>query len=234
VVRQLSSPSRPLPLAGYIWPWAPDPAAESWQWCRVYHRSSRTPDGITFRRYGPLYRFDHHHAADPPDEDLENRRILYVGEDLSTSACEVFGEAGVASICPSYRVSVVAPTTELALFDLARKGAAMAIGALPALADGNERRSLTQEWARAIYEDQPAGPKIVGIHYRSGYNSGSSLALWDCDRDIEVLRDARGLLQDFPLNDPRILSRFQRDMSERHINVTTISGRACEICIREG
>ena len=85
----------------------------------------------------------------------------------------------------------------LAIFDLARRGAAMAIGALPALADGNEKRLLTQEWARAIYEDRPAGPKIVGIHYRSAYNGGSSLALWDCDRDIEVLRDARGSLQDF-------------------------------------
>ena len=39
----------------------------------------------------------------------------------------------------------------------------MAIGALPALSDGNEARSLTQQWARAIYEDQPAGPETTGI-----------------------------------------------------------------------
>jgi hypothetical protein len=39
----------------------------------------------------------------------------------------------------------------------------MAIGALPALGDGNEARSLTQQWARAIYEDQPAGPEITGM-----------------------------------------------------------------------
>lgn len=139
---------------------------------------------------------------------------------------------GVANICPNYRVSIVAPTRELAMYDLARKGAAMAIGALPALADGNEKRSLTQEWARAIYEDQPAGPEIVGIHYRTGYNAGSSLALWDCDRDIEVLRDARGWLQDLPLNDSRIFGRFQVDMTERHINVKTVSKGACKDCIR--
>jgi RES domain-containing protein len=232
MVRQLSSPKRPLPTADYVWSWAPDPAATAWQWCRVYHLGSHTPDGITFRRYGPLYRFDHHQAADPPATDPAGRRILYVGEDLATSACEVFGEAGVASVCPNYRVSIVAPTSKLAFFDLARNGAAMAIGALPALADGNEKRSLTQEWARAIYEDRPAGPKIVGIHYRSAYNGGSSLALWDCDRAIEVLRDARGLRQDFPLNDPRVLGRFQKEMTERRINVVTVSKSGCSLCKR--
>lgn len=232
MVRQLSSPKRPLPRGVYVWPWQPDPGGRSWQWCRVYHRSSHTPDGITFRRYGPLFRFDHHHAADPPDIDPEDRRILYVGEDLATSACEVFGEAGVASVCPNYFVSIVSPTRELATFDLAGKGAAMAIGALPALADGNEKRSLTQEWARAIYEDRPAGRRIVGIHYRSGYNGGSALALWDCDGDIEILRDALGLLQDLPLNDPRVFGRFQREMTSRHINVSTIPESACTICIR--
>ena len=65
------------------------------------------------------------------------------------------------------------------MYDLAAEGAAMAIGALSALSDGNEARSLTQQWARAIYEVQPAGPETTGIHYRSGYNSGESLALWD-------------------------------------------------------
>lgn len=232
MVRQLSAPKRPLPAAGHVWSWRPDPDAKSWQWCRVYHVSSDVPNGITFRRYGPLSRFDHHHAADPPGVDPENRRILYVGEDLATSACEVFGEAGVASVCPKYRVSIVAPTTKLALFDLAQKGAALAIGALPALGDGNEKRSLTQEWARAVYEDQPAGPNIVGIHYRSGYNGGSSLALWDCDRDIEVLRDARGLPQDFALTYPGVFDRFQREMAARHISVTTVSESGCKVCSR--
>jgi hypothetical protein len=230
MVRQLSSPHRPLPTADYVWPWVPDPRATVWQWCRVYHVSSHTPNGITFRRYGPLYRFDHHREADPPAEDPDGRRILYVGEDLATSACEVFGEAGVASVCPRYRVSIVAPTTVLSLFDLTQKGAAMAIGALPALADGNEKRSLTQEWARAICEDHPAGPEVVGIHYRSGYNAGSALALWDCDHDIELLRDARGLLQDFSLTDPRLFGRLQMEMTERHISVTTVSESGCSVC----
>jgi RES domain len=232
MVRQLSSPRRPLPKASYVFSWERDPGAPSWQWCRVYHRSPHTPASITFRRYGPLYRFDPHHAADPPALDPKGRRILYVGADLATSACEVFGDAGVANICPNYRVAIVAPTRELAMYDLTLEGSAMAIGALPALADGNEKRSLTQEWARAIYEDQPAGSEIVGIHYRSAHNGGSSLALWDCDRDIEVLRDASASLQDLPLDDSRILNRFQAEMAARHISVKTVSEGACKDCIR--
>ena len=165
MVRALGPPSRPLPKTGdkTVWWWNPPQASARWWWCRVYHQGKYTPDGVTFRQYGPAARFDHHHPADPPVVDTTGRRILYVGEDLATSACEVFGDAGIAAICPNYRVAIIAPTTKLVMYDLAAEGAAMAIGALPALSDGNEARSLTQQWARAIYEDQPAGPKTTGI-----------------------------------------------------------------------
>jgi hypothetical protein len=230
MVRQLQSPKRPLPEADYVWWWEPNRDPVRWQWCRVYHRSGHTPDGTTFRRYGPLARFDHHHVADPPVDDPDGRRILYAGEDLATSACEVFGEKGIAEICPAWRVSIVAPTRKLAMYDLARKGAAMAIRALPSLGNGNEARPLTQEWARAIYEDKPAGPEVTGIHYASGYNNGEALALWDCDRDVELVRGASARPQDLPLNDPRVFTRFQVEMTLRHINVTTIPASSCTKC----
>jgi hypothetical protein len=188
---------------------------------------------VTFRRYGPKARFDHQHPADPPVEDPTGRRVLYVGEDLATSACEVFGDAGIAAICPFYRVAIIAPTTTLAMFNLVAKGAAMAIGALPALGDGNEPRSLTQQWARAIYEDKPAGPEIAGIHYRSGYNSGEALALWDCDGDVEVVRDHHGHQQDIALDDPRILARLQVQLRRRQINVTTVTSSECNECKKD-
>jgi hypothetical protein len=150
MVRALGPPSRPLPKTGdkTVWWWNPPQASARWWWCRVYHQCKYTPDGVTFRQYGPAARFDHHHPADPSVVDTTGRRILYVGEDLATSACEVFGDAGIAAICPNYRVAIIAPTTKLVMYDLAAEGAAMAIGALPALSDGNEARSLTQQWAR--------------------------------------------------------------------------------------
>ena len=109
----------------------------------------------------------------------------------------------------------------------------MAIGALPALGDGNEARSLTQQWARAIYEDQPAGPEITGVHYRSGYNSGQALALWDCDADVEVVLDDGGEPQDIPLDDPRILSRLQVQLRRHQISITTATSSECNECMNE-
>jgi hypothetical protein len=235
MVRALGPPSRPLPKTGdkTVWWWNPPRASARWWWCRVYHQCKYTPDGVTFRQYGPAARFDHHHPADPPVVDTTGRRILYVGEDLATSACEVFGDAGIAAICPNYRVAIIAPTTKLVMYDLAAEGAAMAIGALPALSDGNEARSLTQQWARAIYEDQPAGPETTGIHYRSGYNSGESLALWDCDADVEVVHDDAGHLQDMALADPRILLRLEVELRWRQITVTTVPSSDCNECKKE-
>jgi len=115
------------------------------------------------------------------------------------------------------------------MFDLARRGAALAIGALPALADGSEPRPLTQEWARAIYEDQPAGTEATGVRYRSAYNFGFSLALWDCDDGVEIVR-ARGRLQDMAINDSRVFRRFQVQMRKRLISVTTVSSATCAEC----
>ncbi|WP_231992113.1 RES family NAD+ phosphorylase [Mycobacterium sp. ACS4331] len=180
--------------------------------------------------FGPLYRLDHHHEASPPQLDPTGRRVLYVGEDLATSASEVFGEAGVAAICPMYRVSIVTPTRPLPLFDLTKKGAALAIGALPTLADGNEPRSLTQQWARGIFEDQPAGTDICGVRYRTAYNFGYSLALWDCDDSVEIVQDAASRIQDLPLDDPRVLNRLQVQMRKRRIEVTTIPESQCSVC----
>ena len=66
---------------------------------------------------------------------------------------------GIAAICPNYRVAIIAPTTKLVMYDLAAEGAAMAIGALPALSDGNEARSLTSSGHALSTKINPQGPK---------------------------------------------------------------------------
>ncbi|WP_396837059.1 RES family NAD+ phosphorylase [Mycobacterium sp. ITM-2016-00317] len=187
---------------------------------------------MTFRRFGPLHRFDHHHEANPPQLDPDGRRVLYVGADLATSASEVFGDAGIAAVCPRYRVSVVAPTAALPLFDLTKSGAAMAIGALPSLADGHEARALTQQWARAIFEDQPAGAAVRGVRYRTAHNFGYSIALWDSDDRVEVVRDSTGRPQDHALDRPALLGRLQVEMRKRRISVTTVPESDCTLCRR--
>lgn len=230
-MKALGPPQRPL-VGGTLWQWAPPVAAAStpWRWCRIYHRNNdHTPDGASFRAYGPLHRFDHH-IPNPPAIDPEGRAVLYVADNLATAASEVFGEAGVAQLCPNYRVSIVEPTRPLVLLDLAGPGAAMAIGALPSLAQGAEPRHRTQEWARAIYEDRPAGGSVRGIHYRTAYGDGDSLALWDCSEYIKIRRGEDGQLHDLRLQHPPLMRRLQVEMRKRRISVRTIAAADCASC----
>ena len=70
----------------------------------------------------------------------------------------------------------------------------------------------------------------TGIRYRTGYNFGYSLALWDCDDGVEIVRDAQGRLQDMALTDTRVLLRLQVQMRKRLITVTTVSSNDCTEC----
>lgn len=203
-----------------------------WRWCRVYHREPHTPRADAARIFGPLARFDPH-TPDPdrPAVDPQGRSVLYVGDGQATSACEVFGEAGEALICPSWRVALLEPVTRLRLLDLVRPGSAMAIGALPTLGDGALPRSLTQEWARAVYEDHPLGAPATGIRYRSAYNGGIALALWDTARKIRVLIDDSGTEADVPLNHSGMLIRLKTPLVERQIVIRTIPREDCPRCV---
>lgn len=154
--------------------------------------------------------------------------MLYVAENLVTGACEVFGEAGAATLCPRWRVGVVEPTRTLTLLDLEPEGAAMRIGALPALAQGDVSRPLSQQWARAIVEDQPAGPGISGVRYRSAYAGGGALALWDCPDTVRVIDT--GTPQDLPLRHPNVLRRLRVGLEDLELPVTLISTADCRQC----
>lgn len=233
MVKPLAEPERPLPSGGATvgWRWRTPTATAPWGWCRIYHRSGHTATGADARRYGPLFRFDPH---TPPPElpalDPGGRTVLYVGRDLATSACEVFGEAGEARLCPNYRVTLLRPTSQLTVFDLTAEGSALAIGALPSLGDGPCARPLTQAWARAIYEDNPTISHVDGIRYRSAYNYGISLALWDTKNRVEVVRDNSGRAQDYALRSPAMYARLVDAMKPRHIVVTLLDRTDCPSC----
>ncbi|PBC51734.1 RES family NAD+ phosphorylase [Rhodococcus sp. ACPA1] len=230
MVKPLPAPVRPLPSADHRWTWTPTDPTNA-PWFRIYHRDRFTPNGITFRRFGPLARFDHH-TPTPPAMDPNGRAVLYLAVDLATSACEVFGEAGVAALCPHWRITQVRPVRDIVTYDLTTPGAALAIGALPALAAGNEHRGLTQQWARAIFEDQPAATKVDGIRYRTAYNDDHALALWDCDNAITVAHDRTGQPLDLPLTHPRIHPRLLAALIPRHITVTHTDETHCPNCQR--
>jgi len=106
----------------------------------------------------------------------------------------------------------------------------MGIGALPSLADGAYPRSLTQDWARAIYEDDPTGGHVDGIRYTSGYNGGRSLALWDSAGSVAVVRDNSKAPQDFALTDPAVLPRLQVALKDRRVHLTLVPASRCPDC----
>lgn len=200
-----------------------------WEWCRVYHEGPHNPSGIAARVFGPLSRFDPHTPTDDGKRqvDPDGRTVIYVGENLATSACEVFGETQEAAICPAYRVALVRPVRRLRFFDISAPGSAMAIGGLPALGNAPLPRAQTAEWARAIYEDNPLGQHLDGIQYTSGYNSGRALAIWDSSGKIAL---ALGAETDMPLNDPGMLGKLKFDLIHSRIAIREISTRACAIC----
>ncbi|WP_418345857.1 RES family NAD+ phosphorylase [Rhodococcus pyridinivorans] len=232
MARPLPSPVRPLPRADFRWTWAPESTGAQRPWFRVYHQASHTPDGVTFRSYGPLHRFDHHTPPfRAPALDPAGRSVLYVGEDLATAACEVFGQAGVAPLCSRRRISQVVPTREVQTYAMDTPGAAMALGALPALADADLPRERTQEWARAIYEDQPAREKIEGIRYRTAYYGGTSLVLWDCPDAVAVARDAAGQPLVLPLVHDAVRLRLVKALLPLNIPVTLVADTSCRECV---
>lgn len=181
-----------------------------WAWCRIYHRSTHTPDGITHRTYGPLHRLDPHVPATngQPRQSPEGRSVLYVAGNLTTAIGEVFGDFPEAALCPSYRVVLVRPTGPLEVLDLRGQGAAMRLGALPSLATGAYPRPRTQEWARATYEDQPvASNTIHGVYYDAAHSNGPALALWNTESSVEVVHSSSRTAQDVALTEPPMWPR---------------------------
>jgi hypothetical protein len=125
---------------------------------------------------------------------------------------------------------LVEPARPIAFFDLCAAGSAMAIDALPALADGNEPRELTQEWARAIYEDQPASTKVAGIRYRTAYNGGIALAVWDAAGIVRTVSGNGGWSEDYQLRARMMLGRVKNACAPRRIIVDTIDPSRCRLC----
>jgi hypothetical protein len=127
-------------------------------------------------------------------------------------------------------VALLRPTEQLTLFDLRAPGSALSIGAIPALADGEYPRVQTQAWARAIYEDDPLGLHCDGVLYRSAYNGGDAVGLWDSTRKVTVVRNEVGTAQDFALTHPEVCARLVVALAPRHITVRMFPASECRRC----
>ena len=129
------------------------------------------------------------------------------------------------------RVALIRPTKTIPLLDLVTLGGAMRIRALPSLATGPYAYSLTQEWARAIYEDQPVFRKrIRGVRYTAAHSGGTALALWNTDGDVEVVQGHSHAPQDFAMQDPVLWTRALVAANNIDVNLSRVSSDACDRC----
>ena len=207
---KLGPPNRPL-TGGMYETWDPADAA---RW-RIYHKDWQTPDALHRRTFGPFSRFDHH-LRDPSGkrrQDPSGRSVTYLGEDLRTAGAEVFWDDSpglVARVCPRHWAAQVVPTQEIPLLTLFDEGADE-IGALPELATGpSTDRDLTQEWAKAIYEDLMA----VGIYYPGAHQFGPCIALFDTAPPLDYVRDTRRR-RDAPLQSRGLWAKFKREYTKK-------------------
>lgn len=247
MVAALTAPQRPMAARGRVttWAWRPPTARRPWQWCRIYHPTPHVRTGTDHRSYGPLARLDHHtvqpapagdpHAADPyriptPWICPDGRNILYVGANLRVAFTEVYTRPGkTAEICPQARIAILRPTAPIPLLDIKTEGAAMLIDALPSLATGDYPRPRTQEWARAIWEDQPVpAPQrpVRGIYYQSAHAGGAALALMNTAGAVHLVRDRAGVDQDLTLH-----SIWRTvETAAVSVNITAYRVPACSAC----
>ncbi|MFT4286548.1 RES domain-containing protein [Nocardioides sp.] len=195
------------------WSWKPRRPDRRWEWCRIYHHGAQVPTAITFRPYGPLYRFDHHTPPfTAPDICPDGRQILYVASNLRCALAEVFGDIKQPQICPNYRVAIIEPNLEIPLLNLKSAAVAMKVKALPAIAT-HTSRTLTQEWAKAIYEDQPVRRgRVEGVYYGAAHTNDAALALWREPSWLGVSRSNTGQAADGRLVDmqARVEQVFRR------------------------
>ena len=154
--------------------------------------------------------------------DPLGRTVLYAAKSLRSGGGEVFGDAKEATICPHYYAALIKPALPTILQDVQANGSKL-LGALPALGSADVDRDETQAWARAIYEDRPASPRVLGVRYTSAHDEGPCLALWDTSPAIV-------LAADLPLSDPGLFRRFTVAMHELRIESNLIRAADCLRC----
>ncbi|WP_370512243.1 hypothetical protein [Skermania sp. ID1734] len=110
----------------------------------------------------------------------------YVAGNLTTAVGEAFGAFPTATICPNYRLhsSIRRARCRARPLQSTKRDANRRI---PSLATGDYLRGRTQEWARAIYEDQPVARRhIHGIYYVAAHSIEPALAVWNTELHVRV------------------------------------------------
>lgn len=133
---------------------------------RVYR--PRFGDALTLRRYGPLFRFDHHPM---PVGEHPDFGVLYLAMSLSGAVAEAFGDLGFVDRRSDRRVAVMRVMKAVPVIDLVG-AAARRLGLDQRIGTTTDYAS-TQAWARRLFDAEPAAS---GIRWR-GRQAGTIVAV---------------------------------------------------------
>jgi hypothetical protein len=157
---------------------------------RIYDPTRHGAGPLSFRRVGPLVRFDHHESGS------SERAIYYAALTLDACVVEVFGDVGVVRL-DELRVANPLLERELLLLDL-RGRAAMRAGTVVAVATADH--ALSQQWSRYFYDNPDTYGQIDGLVYANAHNGADAIAIYERAQDAFVFPPDR----DRPLREPVI------------------------------
>jgi hypothetical protein len=173
---------------------------------RIFNPTSHNVTALTFRKTGPICRFDHHKEADPPAHDPD-RGIIYGAWTLRACLVEVFGDTRIVQP-GEYQVAALTITRELRLLDL-RGGNAMRAGTVAAICK-DSRRSDSQAWSRFFYDTEYEYGRLDGLIWGNAHNDEDAIALYERAQDGVTC----GAADIVPLSDEALRFEIQTSAAE--------------------
>lgn len=174
---------------------------------RIYDPTRFDATATSFRHFGPLDRFDHHHPTTTGDAHINpDRGILYAGLTLSCCIAEVFGDRGAIET-GTREVAELEVVRPLLLLDL-RDDGAMRAGTVSAIGK-IAGRPLSQEWSRYFYERASHYLTVDGLIWYGAHNDEECVALFERADDAIVCPTGAILLLDDPRLRPTLLDIAQ-------------------------
>lgn len=143
---------------------------------RIYKRGGDYPTlWNSFRRYGPLSRFDHHLTDEDNNARQQARGVLYAATDIPTAVAEFFQRnrgrinrfrhrPWLASFALSGEIQLLNLTDTFCI----RAGASMKLMTGPF--------AHAQAWSQGFYE---AYPEIQGLYYASSLTNRPTIMLYE-------------------------------------------------------
>lgn len=142
---------------------------------RLFDPQKHAATAVSFRRFGPQMRFDHHRITKCVDGLDNERGVYYAGFTLSCCVVEIFGDTGIIA-CADWHIASPILTRAVKLLDL-RKNGAMRAGSVAAISKAADH-TQSQEWSRYFY-DTSLYRQTDGLLWYNAHNDEDAVLLYE-------------------------------------------------------